>query len=488
MNSEKSVGKLKSIVFAFLVSITLQSIHTVSKAQITANNSPYSRYGIGDLSGKGFAQGFAMGGTNIAMQNDSTGMFFINSGNPASYSNIRLTTAELGVNISRLQLQSANNQQTINNASVGYLSLALPVKKWWGASVGLIPYSSVGYNVSAHQSINNVGDVDVLYQGSGGVNQVYFGNGIKPLYGLPKMFMKSERYQRLKQEKKDSTINRILKRKKSWQSLSLGVNASYMFGSINHEQTSIFPFNSNSFNTQTGTTTRIGDVYFDYGAQYAYTIDSLRGRDLKDNVQLLLGATFATKRNMNAKIDSLSYTYFDNSAGYQIVKDTIQNSQETKGKITFPLSFGFGLGFKKGDRWLVASDFAMQNWGSYTSFNQSQGLQNSMRISLGAQFIPNAKINGKGNYYKRIHYRIGARYAKTSIELQNTQLVENAVTFGLGFPVGRNFILQNFSMINIGLEIGQRGTISNGLIKEQFYKVTLGFTINDKWFVKPKFD
>src|ERR1019366_2288836 len=176
-----------------------------------------------------------------------------------------------------------------------------------------------------------------------------------------------------------------------------------MFGSINHEQTSIFPFNSNSFNTQTGTTTRIGDVYFDYGAQYAYTIDSLRGRDLKDNVQLLLGATFATKRNMNAKIDSLSYTYFDNSAGYQIVKDTIQNSQETKGKITFPLSFGFGLGFKKGDRWLVASDFAMQNWGSYTSFNQSQGLQNSMRISLGAQFIPNAKINGKGNYYKRIH-------------------------------------------------------------------------------------
>ena len=488
MNSLIRVIKLKSIVLAFLMSAALQSIHTAVKAQAAATSSPYSRYGIGDLSGKGFAQGFALGGTNIALQNDSTGMFFINSGNPASYSNIRVTTAELGANFNRLQLQSAGTKTSVNSASVGYLSLAFPFKRWWGGSAGLTPYSSVGYNVSNHQSISNVGDVDFSYQGSGGVTQVYFGNGIKPLYGLPKMFMKSERYHRLKQEKKDSTINRILKRKKSLQALSIGVNMSYMFGSINHLQRSIFPFNSNSFDTKTGTTTRIGDVYFDYGAQYAYTIDSLRGRDLKDNIQLLVGATFATKTNMNAKIDSLSYTYFNNSAGYEVVKDTIQNSQGTKGKITFPLSFGFGIGFKKGDRWLIASDFAMQNWNNYTAFNQSQGLKNSMRISFGAQFVPNSKANGASNYYKRMHYRIGARYAQTSIELQNMQLIENAVSCGLGFPVGRNFLLQTFSMVNIGFEISQRGTTANGLIKEQFFKATLGFTINDKWFIKPKFD
>lgn len=487
MNSIKKRCQLPSIVPACILSVLLLSVHTTSKSQI-ASSSPYSRYGVGDINGKGFSQAFSMGGSTIALQNDTTPMFFINAGNPASYSNMRLTTAELGVNFSRLQLQNSTDKKTLNNASVGYISLAFPFKKWWGASAGLIPYSSVGYKVSDQQTISNVGEVNYLYEGAGGVNQVYFGNGIKPLYGLPKLFTNSKRYQRLKQEKKDSIIQRILKRKRSWQSLSLGVNASYMFGSISHVQRSIFPFSSNAFNTRTGTTTRVGDVYVDYGAQYAYTVDSLKGRDLKDNVQFLIGATFATQTNVNAKIDSLTYTYFNSSSGYEINRDTIQNTQETKGEITLPLSYGFGIGFKKGDRWLVASDFAVQNWSSYKAFNISQGLKNSMRISLGAQFVPNSKANDKHSYYKRIHYRMGVRYAQTAIELKNTTLIENLLTFGLGLPVGRNFLLQNFSMINIGVEIGQRGTTSNGLIKEQFFKATLGFTINDKWFTKPKYD
>lgn len=487
MNSIKSFSRSHPFLFAFFLSAIFQLSYTTSNAQI-ATSSPYSRYGIGDLSGKGFSQGFAMGGTNIALQNDTTALFFINSGNPGSYPTIRLTTAELGINYSRLQLQSASTKNTVNNGSVGFISLAFPFKKWWGASAGLIPYSSVGYKVSENQNITNVGNVDFLYEGAGGINQIFWGNGIKPLYGLPKMFLKSKKYLRLKQENKDTTIQRILKRKKTWQALSLGVNASYLFGSISHAQRSIFPYSSNSFNTFTGTNTRVGDLYFDYGVQYAYTIDSLRGRDLKDNVQFLLGATFAAQTNLNAKIDSLSYTYFNNAYGYEIKKDTIQNTPETKGGISLPLSFGFGLGFKKGDRWLVSSDFAIQNWSSFMAFNKSQGLKNSMRISLGAQFVPNSKASGKHSYYKRMHYRIGARYTQTAIEIKNTPLIENVISFGLGLPVGRIYILQSFSMINIGVELGQRGTINSGLIKEQFFKATIGFTINDKWFNKSKYD
>lgn len=487
MNTIKSVSKLKLIVFVFLVLSTLYAIHNTSVAQVT-NSSPYSRYGIGDLSGKGFAQGFAMGGTNIALQNDSTPMFFINTGNPASYSSIRLTTAELGENFNRTQLQSTNAKKTINNASFAYLSLAFPLNKWWGASIGLIPYSSVGYKVSDHQEINTIGGVDFLYEGSGGVNQVYWGNGVKPLYGLPRLFLKSKRYTRLKEEKKYAKVNQILKRKKSWQSFSLGLNASYMFGSFDNTRRSIFPSNSSSFNARTGTITRIGDFYFDYGAQYSYTFDSLRGRDLKENVKLLLGASFATQTDINAKIDSLSYTYFNTSLGNEIGKDTIQNVQNVKGKIQFPLSFGFGIGIKKGDRWLIAGDFAVQNWSTYMAFNKSQELKNSMRVSLGAQYVPNSKANEKGSYYKRMHYRMGGRYAQTLLELKNTQLTEYGLSLGVGFPVGRSFLLQNFSLINIGVEVGQRGTTTNGLIKEQFIKATIGFTINDRWFVKSKVD
>jgi hypothetical protein len=486
MKTKNSVS-VKSILFAFFVLNTLYLTDNTSTAQVT-NSSPYSRYGIGDLSGKGFAQGFAMGGTNIAMQNDSTPMFFINTGNPASYSNIRLTTAELGENFNRTLLQSATAKKTINNASLAYLSLAFPVKKWWGASVGLIPYSSVGYKVSDHQDVTNVGGVDFLYEGSGGVNQVYFGNGIKPLFGLPGHFLRSKKYSRLKAEKNFSKANKILKRKKSWQSFSLGLNASYMFGNIDNSRRSIFPSNSSSFNTRAATITRIGDFYFDYGAQYSYTIDSLNGRDLKENVKLLMGATFAAQTNMTAKIDSLAYTYFNNSLGYEVVKDTINNVQGVKGEMQFPLSFGFGLGIKKGDKWLIAGDFAVQNWSTYKAFNKSQDLKNSMRVSLGAQYVPNSKANGKGNYFKRMNYRMGGRYAQTLLELKNTQLTEYGVSLGVGLPVGRNFLLQNFSLVNIGVEVGERGTTKNGLIKEQFVKATIGFTINDRWFVRPKFD
>ncbi len=154
--------KLKAAVVAIWV---LCNIAYVGNAQ-TATSSPYSRYGIGDLNGKGFAQGFAMAGTHIAMQNDSLPMFFINTGNPASYSSLRLTTVDLGLNYSRLQLQNSTAKSVSHSAALGYISIAFPFKKWWGGSIGLIPYSSVGYKVSDQQSITNVGTVDFLYEGT----------------------------------------------------------------------------------------------------------------------------------------------------------------------------------------------------------------------------------------------------------------------------------------------------------------------------------
>ncbi|MCK6649726.1 MAG: hypothetical protein L6Q66_08720, partial [Bacteroidia bacterium] len=177
----------KSNFYYTVLTLFVLAAGNVIQAQ-TPTTSPYSRYGIGDLNGKGFAQGYAMAGSHIALQNDSLPMFFINTGNPASYSTNRLTTAELGLSYSRIQLSNASTKSVTNSASLGYVALAFPFKKWWGGSIGLIPYSTVGYKVSDQQSITNVGTVDFLYEGSGGINQVYFGNGVKPLYGLPSKF------------------------------------------------------------------------------------------------------------------------------------------------------------------------------------------------------------------------------------------------------------------------------------------------------------
>ena len=497
-HKEKKFTEVRNTTFSLLlITVCLLKFSASSFAQGTS--SPYSRYGIGDLNSKSYGQSFAMGGTNIAMQNDSTPMFSINPSNPASYSSLRLTTIELGINYNRVKFESATDKQTIDNASLGYVSLAFPFKKWWGSCIGLVPYSSVGYKVTDHQDLPNIGGVDYLYQGSGGINQIYFGNAFNPFYGLAKSFTKSKRYKTLKEQKKDEEINRILDRKKSWQNLSLGFNTSYLFGDIDHLRRSIFPYGTGFYNTRTGTSTRFSDVYFDYGAQYSYTFSSvkyhdrkdtvnpIKHRELKEKVKLLFGLTFAAQTNIKAKIDSLSYSYYNDAQGYERIRDTIENSTGTKGKITLPLSFGVGFGIKKGDKFLIAADFAMQNWSSYQAFNQDGGLKNSYRISLGTQYIPNSKA-GQGKYLYRIHYRLGARYSQTALELKNSQLTETVLTAGLGFPVGRNYLLQSFSMVNVGVEFGQSGTTNNGLIKENFMKATISFTMNDRWFIKPKFD
>jgi hypothetical protein len=481
-----SFFKKNNYLFFILVSF-LFFIAGVARAQ-TATGSPYTRYGLGEINNRNVAQGFAMGGAVIALQNDTLPLYHINASNPASYSSIKLTTAELGVNYSRMKLINTSGSQTINNASLAYISFGLPMKKWWGLSAGLIPFSSVGYKVSDQKVLDNIGTVDFLYDGSGGVNQLYLGNGIKPFYGLTKMFVNSAKYQRLKQEKNSHAIQKIINRRNQWKEFSVGLNVSYLFGNIANTRRSIFPGSANAFNTRSGTTTRFSDVYLDYGIQHSFNIDSIRGRDLKENVRILVGATFSAQTNIHATIDSLSVSYFNNSSGYEIVKDTITFNKGTSGNVTLPLSFGFGLGFRKGERWLLTSDFAMQNWSSFQKFNQAGGLRNSTRVALGAQYIPNPRAVGIENYKKRINYRLGAHYSQTYLELKSSQLVEYAISAGVGLPVGRSFAFQNFSMVNLSVEFGTRGTISNGLVKENYFKAMIGFTINDKWFIKTKFD
>lgn len=488
MSIIKNSHQLKFVLILFII----HAASVLSFGQASNTSSPYSRYGVGDLQGQGFAQGFALGGSHIAMQNDSTQLFFINAGNPASYANLRLTTAELGLNYSAVQLQNRSAKQLVHNASLGYVSLAFPIKKWWGGSFGILPYSSVGYAISDHKEIVSAGDVEYLYEGSGGINRAYLGNAIKPLYGVPGAFLKSKRYARLKQEKKDTVIAKILKRKSLAQGLSLGFNVSYLFGNIENSQRSIFRPVVIAFNTRSVTSTRVSDVYADYGAQYAFRINSIHGRVLKESVKISLGATFSAQTNVKAKVDTLTYSYYYDGSGAEVLRDTIKLSKDKKGAITLPLSFGFGFGIKKGDKWLATADFEMQNWSSYQAFNQEQGLKNSFRISAGAQYTPNSKYGTTKKplegYYKRIQYRAGLRYAQTALVLKNTQLDEYALSLGAGFPVGTDYRSLNFSMVNVGLEVGQRGTKSNGLIQERFIRVRIGFTINDKWFTKPKID
>jgi hypothetical protein len=494
MKSNKSVPFFPFLFFALIAFST-------ASAQ-TSTNSPYSRYGLGEVNSRGNGQSFGMGGTLIGMQNDTVPHFFINSTNPASLPYTRLTAIELGINYNRLTLENATQKSTVNTASLGYLSLSFPIYNWWGSTLGLLPYSSVGYNISDEREIPGVGTVDYIYDGSGGINQLYFGNGFRPFYGLPRRFAASQKFADLKNAKDFATLNRLMKRKKTLQGLSIGANVSYLFGNFENTRRSIFDPAGNYFNTRTAVTTRVSDIYLDYGAQFSFYIDSMKRRDpndsinhrrirqdLKENIKITLGATFSAQTDIKARIDTMSVNFFYNSIGNEIVRDTIQLTENTRGTMRLPLSVGFGASIRKGDRLTLGADFLMQNWSSFQAFDKNPGLKNSMRVSIGGQYVPNSKKFGTTtDYFKRVHYRLGARYSQTALELKNTQLTEYAVSAGFGFPVGTSFTMRNFSMVNIGVEYGSRGTLTNGLIREKFVKINVGFTINDRWFRKSQFD
>jgi hypothetical protein len=136
---------------------------------------------------------------------------------------------------------------------------------------------------------------------------------------------------------------------------------------------------------------------------------------------------------------------------------------------------------KQGNKWLAGADFSLQNWQDYSLFGQTDSLANSWRVSVGAQLVPNDR--SIKSYFSLVNYRLGFHYEQTYLNLYGSQLNQMGVTVGMSFPVKRSA-----SFIHLGLEAGKRGTTSNNLVEENYIKCSLGFTLNDRWFVKPKFD
>ena len=411
----------------------------------TLINSPYSRYGLGELQYSGFANNIPLGGIYNAVQNDTTAPYFINASNPASHASTKLTVFDLGLRSNTKQLETSTNSFTSTQNTLAYMALSFPVAKWWGSGFGLLPYSNVGYTIYDQKEKDSIGTINYAYAGTGGINQVYWGNGfrIKKLY--------------------------------------LGVNVSYLFGDLRYSSLDSFPNGTNNFNVKRVQSTRVSDLYYTLGAQYKM--------QMPHNWSLTLGATGGLQNNINVTRTDFAYRYI-NIYGVESAKDTPIHPVEVKDHITIPMSFGGGAVIKKGDKLLLGFDYSMQNWSAFSSFGQNGLLKNSERISVGLQYIPNKSAGSKEPYFKKIFYRAGFRYTDTYLELKNTALKDYAVTFGAGLPLRKVKVGETYSqsVVNLGFEIGQRGTIENDLIREKYFNVFLSFTLNDRWFIKRKYD
>jgi hypothetical protein len=397
--------------------------------------SPYSRYGLGDLQMNYNAWNFAMGQISYGVRSP----YHINWNNPASLTAFDSATFvfEGGFNADFVELKSNISTANANTASLGYIQFGMPITRWWRSSLGLLPYSKVGYSVAVTQQVDGVGRVIHLYTGDGGVNQFMWGNGFR--------------------------ITR---------NFSIGLNMSYLFGNMDRRATVLFPDSAFYTNYKQDFTLTMHDFYFTSGVQYSAKLD--------DTHYLNAGAVFSTTSKMNAELDYLSRTFLLGSSGVEYIQDTIAYGTNYRGHIVIPWTAGAGISLGKNDRWMFGLDGRWQNWQNFSAFGQSDSLVNSYQVSGGAEVTPNP--GNYSNYLKRIIYRAGFHYQGTYLKLRGRELNEYAFSLGFGLPLrGMK------TTLNLAGQVGVRGTTQNGLIRETSFRFVVGFSIYDKWFVKKKY-
>ena len=393
------------------------------------SNSPYSRFGIGELHNFSTATQYAMGGVGIA-DNDP---YSININNPASYSTIfkqRFIMQTGGFHTTKL-LQTNTQNQVVNSTNFNYLKFAFPIHKLWGSSIGLLPYSEMSYSFT---DVNENPSANLFFEGNGGISKFYFGNSLK------------------------FTDN-----------LSVGVNINYLFGNLNSSRKVVF-YDSDIFNTRNNDDTNLKGFNFDFGMQY-------KGKFGDWNSVICL--TLDQGGDISAKRTTLTETY-RLSGDLEIVEDTVESTLLNDGKLELPSAFGAGIALSN-DKWKILADYKTENWADYKLFGESDNLENSTRMSIGFEFTPDKKAINK--YYKMIRYRLGMYDSQTYLNLKSEQLNERAVSFGFGLPLKRSGTL-----FNLSAEFGQIGTLNNDLIQESFARFKIGFIFSDIWFVKRKYD
>ncbi len=410
--------------------------------------SPYSRLGIGDYQPQNYARALGFGGANLALKEPLN----INSTNPASYTAIDLTTFEVGMQFGLLEQKQRNPDVVLNNniSGIRYFSIGVPLTDWWGSAAGLQPYSLKGYNITTSRIGPDEIAIDDQFSGSGGLNKLYWGNAFKLAEGL-----------------------------------SLGVNTSYYFGKL--QEQNIILWDGPYYNSIVDENAKISGFRFDFGARYIYEIN--------EKSDLAIGLTFANQSNLKADVDR--YAYVTNNSGLSI--DSLDAVESYDENMTMPNEFGIGFTYgRKSERalnyaWAINGDFQFYQGSGFTSYNGRQNLQDGYRMELGGFVTPALAVKGgerKNNYLGLVEYRLGGFYENTPFAVAGTQLTDYGITFGLGLPVRQRNLapgeVKN-SMINLGVILGRRGTLENGLIQESYLNFYLGISLNDKWFIKYKY-
>jgi hypothetical protein len=430
------------------------------------SNSPYSRYGLGDLAPGTSINTRGMGGISAAYAD----LVSVNFSNPASYSQFQTfiekrskkvssgrVILDVGMNFDNRTLIAPNtpNSFTSSDAVFSYLQVGMPIRKNWGLSFGIRPLTRIGYSIDRNErlvdpvTLQNIDSVITQFRGSGGSYLPTIGTG----FGTDPA-------------KKNS--------------VSLGFNVGYLFGS--RENTALRSFINDTvlyYSSDHTNNASFGGLFFDAGLQYQV--------NLKKNVVLRFGVSGNWKQTLNGAQDVLRQTYTLGSAGEELQIDSVFQQNDIKGKVVYPASYKAGFVAQRnnsnGSGWLFGADYTQNKWSGYRFFGQTDSVQDNWMINIGGQFFPRPK----SNYFSRVAYRFGFFTGPDYVKLEN-KLPQFGVSFGMGLPIPNYQRLSNqFTMINLALEYGKRGNNDN-LLKENLFRVSLGLNLSDFWFNKKKYE
>ncbi|MGM9804076.1 MAG: OmpP1/FadL family transporter [Muribaculaceae bacterium] len=411
-------------VYSLILLVALMTIATVSQLSAQGITSPYSKFGYGLLGDGATGLQRSMGGVGYAMQNGR----IVNPMNPASYAATDSLTFLFDMGLDLSQSWSTDGEDSGNSFGGGldYIAMQFPIAKNMGASIGVIPFSAVGYQYG--KDIDNGTDNRV---GDGGINQLYAGYAIRPVKGL-----------------------------------SVGFNASYVFGTMVND---IYVGNNTS-TTLYERIMKVRDWGLQFGAQYTHEFNR-RNR-------ATVGVVYSLGKSLHG--DTWG-SYYDSQDNQLTNTDTISMA----GNYEIPATYGAGVSYTYNNRFTAEVNFTYQPWKdakftpipTFDTEGTSLNFNNRWKVAAGLSWQPDPRAG----YFKRTVYRVGAYYNNDYMNIKGNDVRDYGVSAGVSLPVPGGK-----TMVNIGVEYKRRTSSPTVLVKEDYLNITLGVTFNEMWFWQNK--
>ena len=405
---------------------------SISSFAQVGTGSPYSFVGFGETNFRGNHLNRAMGGIDVYIDS-----IHPNINNPASYGKLKATTYSVGVNYRSNILANNSDTQKVTTSAIDYIGVSVPTKRF-GFGFGILPFSSVGYLLEEISQTNQINAIN-RFTGEGGINNAFLNIGFKAMKGL-----------------------------------NIGFSANYGFGDITYRKTQVIDGIENG--TYLESNSSLSGIKFKASVNVIVPINELEFHGL---------LSFSPESELTSQNIQIVYTRSllngDQLGDFEETDLTKNGLDVTKFRLPTTISLGIGIG--KDKKWFFGGQYNKINNSRFINefVNQSSiGYENISRIGFGGFYIP--EFSSITSYWKRIVYRVGFRSEGKGYLINNQSIKENGITFGLGLPMA------GLSNTNITFETGKLGTKNNNLIEENYWAIRLGFSLNDIWFIKRKYN